>query len=167
MNIIKSIQSKLANNPDSKRISILSDHEIVQSESILGFPVPALLKEIYSTIGNGGFGPGYGLLGLHNGFSDDLGNNAIELYKLNLLPDSDDPSWIWPTNLLPICHWGCAIYSCIDCSSETGEIVTFDPNLHDESWKTCFILQPRNIESWIRAWIEDVDLWKEMYGTDE
>jgi hypothetical protein len=50
---------------------------IDESERILGFEVPLLLKLLCLQIGNGGFGPGYGLLDLLTGANDDLGDNAV------------------------------------------------------------------------------------------
>jgi len=41
-------------------------------ESRLGFGLPPLLRELYTQVGNGGFGPGYGILGLEGGFADPL-----------------------------------------------------------------------------------------------
>jgi len=37
---------------------------LVASEAAIGFGLPPLLKRLYSEIGNGGVGPGYGMLGL-------------------------------------------------------------------------------------------------------
>ena len=41
------------------------------SEKQLGFALPNLLTQLYSSIGNGGFGPGYGMLGVVGGAADD------------------------------------------------------------------------------------------------
>ncbi len=37
---------------------------VAQAEAALGFPLPALLADLYLRIGDGGFGPEYGLLPL-------------------------------------------------------------------------------------------------------
>ena len=42
---------------------------IVDAESKLGFRLPPLLREIYSELANGGFGPGNGLIGLTGGYT--------------------------------------------------------------------------------------------------
>ena len=133
------------------------------SQNRLGFSVPRLLTRLYSLVGNGGFGPGYGLLGLLGGVADEQGYNAIELYELNSLGDPGDPDFSWPDKLLPICHWGCAIYSCIDCESETGAVITFDPNLHDKSWSQCFVPTRHTFETWLDRWAAGASLWDEMY----
>jgi hypothetical protein len=41
----------------------------------------------------------------------------------------DEPDWPgWPHGLLAVCHWGCAIWSCVDCTSAEGRAIRFDPN---------------------------------------
>ena len=50
---------------------------IAADEQTLCFKVPALLKRLYVQVGNGGWGPGYGLLGLTGGAKDDLGQTAV------------------------------------------------------------------------------------------
>ena len=53
---------------------------IAVDEQTLGYPFPPLLKRLYVEVGNGGWGPGYGLLGLTGGARDDLGKTAIQDY---------------------------------------------------------------------------------------
>jgi hypothetical protein len=76
----------------------------------------ARTKRIDVEIGNGGFGPGYGLIGLTNGAPDDQDKTAPAIYDWFRGGDPHDASWEWPAGLLPICHWGCAILSCVDCA---------------------------------------------------
>ena len=137
------------------------------SERELGFAIPELLKLVYGRVGNGGFGPGYGLMGLRTGATDDQGHDAVDAYRIYASSDPDEPSWEWRDQLLPICHWGCAIYSCIDCKTQGSPIVIFDPNMHDESWSQCFIPTERNLESWLDAWAVGIKLWDEMYGSEQ
>lgn len=53
---------------------------IAADEQTLCFRLPALLKRMYVEVGNGGWGPGYGLLGLTGGAKDDLGQTAVQCY---------------------------------------------------------------------------------------
>jgi hypothetical protein len=50
--------------------------EIANDEMRLGFTLPSLMKRVDAEIGNGGFGPGCGLIGLTNGTPDDTGKTA-------------------------------------------------------------------------------------------
>lgn len=78
---------------DSKRITDMdklvkpklfppaSEMAIVQAERRLGFALPPLPRRIYGEVGNGGFGPSYGLIGVPGGATDDLGRSIVDLYK--------------------------------------------------------------------------------------
>ena len=113
------------------------------AEQELGLGLPPLLRRLYAEIGNGGFGPGYGLIGLTNGVPDDTGRTAPAIYKESRGEDPDDPAWQWPEALLPICHWGCAIVSCIDCIDTSFRMRIFDPNVFDKDWRDCFFEESR------------------------
>lgn len=140
-------------------------HDVANDERQLGFLFPPLLKRIYTEIGNGGFGPSYGLIGLTNGVPDDTGKSGPAIYLQFRDGDPEDPHWKWPAGLLPICHWGCAILSCVDCSDPNFRMRIFDPNVHDgDDWADAFFEESPSLEEWIRAWASGVDLWKLMYG---
>lgn len=49
---------------------------------LLGFALPPLLQLLYSNIANGGFGPGYGIIGALEGFplKDGMGENIAHGY---------------------------------------------------------------------------------------
>jgi hypothetical protein len=145
----------------------LKKSEAEASEQALGFSVPPLLTQLYEKVGNGGFGPGYGLMGLVSGATDDQGHNSVDAYKCYASADPSDPSWTWPEGLLPLCHWGCAIYSCVACKTDGHPIVIFDPNMHESSWAQCFIQTKQNLESWLVAWAAGTKLWDETYGTEQ
>src|SRR5262245_42422182 len=93
---------------------VTTSEAIAVDEQDLGFSLPPLLKGLYLTIGNGGWGPGYGLLGLTGGAPDDVGNTALSSYRSRRSWTYSNPSERWPEKLIPICNWGCAIYSCVD-----------------------------------------------------
>src|SRR5688572_7984728 len=42
---------------------------VEEAEALAGAPLPPLLRRLYLEVGNGGFGPGYALLGLRGGHS--------------------------------------------------------------------------------------------------
>jgi hypothetical protein len=47
-----------------RSVTPVTMEELAQAEEQLGFALPALLRRIYLEVGNGGFGPGYGLFAL-------------------------------------------------------------------------------------------------------
>jgi hypothetical protein len=136
--------------------------EIANDETRLGYTLPSLMKRIYIEIGNGGFGPGYGLIGLTNGIPDDTGKTGPAIYEQFRKGSPDEPNWKWPDGLLPICHWGCAILSCVDSNFRMR---IFDPNVYGgNDWADAFFEESADFETWIKAWASGVDLWGLMYG---
>ena len=116
--------------------------ELASAESGLGFGLPDALREIYLNVANGGFGPGYGLLGVVSGTTDDLGNTADSLYTLFAQTDPDDPKWSWRFQVVPFCYWGCAVYSCI---TPEGMVIGFD----EGEW----VEEEIPLDDWFEAWL--------------
>ena len=93
------------------------------AQAVLGFSFPPLLSECLTTIGNGGFGPGYGIIGLQGGNDSDFGS-LIETYE-QLSTDFESDGRRWPLSMLPFCSWGCNIFSCVECDG-VNDVYTFD-----------------------------------------
>jgi hypothetical protein len=142
----------------------LDDPAIARAELQLGFQLPPILRAVYQQIGNGGFGPGYGLLPIVPGVAGQT-ENVVELYLAFKGFDPDEPAWRWPAHLLPFCDWGCAIRSCIDCSSANGPVITFDPNARDpvDDMSTSFAVTHATLEAWFRDWLAGTKIWDLMF----
>lgn len=84
----------------------IGDIEIIEND--LGFELPDLLKKIYIDIGDGGFGPGYGLYSL---------KTSVELYLKSVSSDETK------RGKFPVCTWGCANDSYIDCLDENFPVM--------------------------------------------
>jgi hypothetical protein len=126
-----------------------SEIDAVQAE--LGYKLPASLLNVYAAHGNGGFGPEYGLLGLGSGHVTDLGDTAISLYRAFRTPDPEAPTHVWPQNLLPILHVGCAVHYCINLAAPQNQVVKFDPNGYApcDDWSGAFTVTSSSLESWL------------------
>ncbi len=146
--------------------SAASQAIVVADEQTLGFALPPLLKRLYLEVGNGGWGPGNGILGLTGGAKDDLGCTAVEDYLGRRASSPEDPAWRWPEGLLSICHWGCGIYSCVSCLEPGFPMVVFDPNAHDDGqgWADAFYAEDIAFDRWMRLWAEGQDLWERLYA---
>ena len=134
--------------------------ELEQAESMLGFALPPLLKRIYLEVGNGGFGPGYGLFRLSDERQTDhfdvLVQNYLSLRSLTqeeideAFAGEEDRPILWPEKILMLCDWGCTIYSSVDCASSPYPILVTDANVS---------LSEINIESpslaqWLEDWLD-------------
>jgi len=138
----------------------LAERDLAAAEKRLGFKLPSALKALYTRVGNGGFGPTYGLLGLVGGAHQEDGNDAVTMYEYfrELLPN--DPHWQWPEKLLPVVHLGCAMFFCVDCSDDDGMVVWFEPNPHEhgKAWGDAFFPLGRSFRDLMTGWIGGEDV---------
>lgn len=108
---------------------------VAEAENLIGYRLPPLLRRLYLEAGNGGFGPGYGILGLRDGHRGDTRRTALGLYREAHGTSSTGWSFL-PASLLPICHWGCGIYSFTDCPQPQGPsqpVLVHDPDT--QQWR--------------------------------
>jgi hypothetical protein len=169
--LIDCLAKRLSQNPDSMDVlgnefracPPASKKAIVDTEKRLGFALPTILRSIYLHVANGGFGPGYGLMGVEGGFTDDLGHTVADLFESYRKPDPEDPAWQWPEHFLPICHWGCVVYSAIDCSHEPSPVYFVDIGVKDigAPMDTIISLHKPSFEIWLSDWLAGRDLWRE------
>lgn len=140
--------------------------QLVESE--LGVRFPEMLRSVYTAIGDGGFGPGYGLLPLSPLKAEPAQDSVLGLYQVFSGADPEDPSWVWPRRLVPFCDWGCAIRSCVDCSTDAGAVVTFDPDSHQEGadWSDSLASTHTSLEAWFSDWVTGVKIWDLMFEPD-
>jgi hypothetical protein len=138
------------------------------AEERLGFPLPTLLGRVWIEVGNGGFGPGYGLFGLEGGHVEEISRLTVpDLYFYTLedpnsllLPLDEDaqlmwnaPPWDpWPKKLVPICDWGCGSQSAIDCSTAEGEVIDLREGIDRIPRRATFA-------RWMEDWVNGVKLW--------
>ncbi len=134
----------------------VSDADIAEAERRLGFQLPGLLRQLYGTIADGGFGPPYGFLPLLTpvletklvNLSLPGRESVVQLYTLFRGGDPEDPSWSWPERLLPVLEWGCA-----NCSSPSLTVVRDEPDV-------CRITESSSLERWLSDWMAGRDLWE-------
>ena len=140
--------------------------DLAHAEALLGFPLPSLLKHLYSEVGNGGFGPGYGLFPLMN--EDDSQSPwadslvATHLMYRALTPEQFAEYWneqedeyrlrVWPEKLIMICDWGCNIYSCLDCSQPECPVLHLDHNLPVRKLE----VEASSLHHWLENWLTKV-----------
>jgi hypothetical protein len=137
------------------------------AEAKLGFRLPSLLREMYTQVGNGGFGPGYGIFGLANGApAYDSGGDEYDLVEYywmyrgqqdvpELQHDFANGSLFlesleqWFDKLLPICDWGCNHYSLIDCSKVEAPVIHFVGYGGELLWENA------SFDTWVQVWLTE------------
>lgn len=135
----------------------VTEQVVAQAEAELGFPLPPLLRALYTRVADGGYGPGHGFLN----FAEDEWS-LVERAKWTCAPSADvgDGSW-WPPRLVEVVGWGCHYMSCVDCSRPSCPVIFYDHDGNVEGATRADYLYPEadSLESWLWAWLDGVDLW--------
>ena len=147
-------------------------HEVEYAENLLNFTLPEIVRELYLRVSNGGFGPGEGV------FSIEFAANEYVDFR----SDREHNQPEWPLQLVPICDWGCNIYTCLDCSYSNVPVIRVDYNL-DMPWMIqTYMLHPDfqffqpysndavvawveaiSLEKWLSSWLVGVDIFHAAY----
>jgi SMI1 / KNR4 family (SUKH-1) len=158
--IVIAIKSHIRAVPPSRAVPPpLTEADVAQAETALGFPLPPLLRELYLHVGNGGFGPDRGILSLEN--ASDWEQSAVEIYLQNRQESPTLPEWKWPAAMLPICDWGCAMFSCLDCANPPYAVLTFE--YVSGPMENSFIRSRDSLESWLRDWLAGIEVFDSLY----
>jgi hypothetical protein len=119
----------------------VSSSDIERAEAELGFQLPPLLKRLYSDVSNGiaGFAA-YEIIGLKGGYRCHCGD-LVETYR------TVEKGQEWKTGLLPICHWGCNSFSCVDCNDPRHAMFTYEA---EDVWSENYTLE-EFFEMWLNG----------------
>jgi len=120
---------------------------VVAAERCLGHPLPPLLRRLYLEIGNGGFGPGYGILGLREGNFGRTPRSGFQGSAWDAFLPADKCLFL-------LCTWGCAIYSFVDCADAEARMWGWDPNPapRDDLGKALF-KEELSFCDWLGRWV--------------
>lgn len=105
--------------------------EVAAVEGRLGFRLPEALRRLYTEVGNGGFGPVFGLIPLS---LSSLGSDAPAEADFDLAGDyarllrryGGGAHGEWTAGLVPAFCCGCTVFEFADCRSPGGAVVWFD-----------------------------------------
>jgi hypothetical protein len=133
------------------------------AEQAIGLKLPELLRAIYLKVGNGGFGPEYGFVGIKGGAKLD-GYTLETCYQKMLKLEKENSVWRWPQQLLPVANYGCGMWSCVDCAYQKLPMVLWDPNNLDAdlsdadarlNWGNSFWDQGLSLKTWLEGWLAE------------
>jgi hypothetical protein len=145
--LICRIKTHIASSGGSLPFPAVSESVIARAEAEIGFALPTLLKLCYVEVGNGGFGPERGVIGIEGGHPSDYGNIVQTNKRLNR--DMATLERKWEPGVLPFCAWGCAVLSCVKCDTTT-RIWTYD---NAQLWP-----QEYSLADFFELWIAGIDI---------
>ena len=128
--------------------------QVVEAERVLRCRLHPLHRRLLQEVGNGGFGPGDGLIGLPGGRLDDQGRSVVEL-RDNLFADETGAGV--PVHIVPLCDWGGGTWSCLD--EDTGTVLMLDENgLTDTGI---------SLHAWMADWASGFPLAEKLFMFEE
>ncbi|WP_424952052.1 SMI1/KNR4 family protein [Deinococcus sp.] len=113
-------------------------------EQALGLQFPQLFRQIYLEVGDGNWGPGYGLLPLAATSYGSSATNVLEESRAAI------------PGKVHFCRWGCTVYSVLDCKNGRVGITDLDMDEPGVWW------QRESIGEWLSAWLSDQNLFFEV-----
>jgi hypothetical protein len=146
-----------------KPVPPISARQLQVAERAIGFRLPDLLRAIYMEVGNGGFGPEYGIVGTKGGAKLD-GCTLESCYQDMLKLAKENTLWLWPKRLLPLANYGCGMWSCVDCAYQKLPMILWDPNNLDAecdgadarlNWGNSFWDQSQQFKAWLQDWLAE------------
>ncbi len=100
---------------------------LASAEAKLGFPLPPLLRALYTQVGDGGYGPARGL---HQLGGDEWSLVARAERTCVMAAATGDP-W-WPPKLVEFISWGGHDTSAVDCSGPEYPVWFYDADVDAE-----------------------------------
>ena len=136
-------------------LSPATEQAVSEAEAKLGFALPAALRQLYSEVADGGFGPGEGLYPLVQ---------LVAQYRDFTEEPFGPQGQSWPANLLPICHDDLGEI-CLD--RDTGEIIFWDPEelaegASNKYWLRSFKDEASDLVELLDKWVDSPTAMERM-----
>lgn len=138
--------------------------QIAEAERQLGFALHPLLARLYREVADGGFGPDYCLMPLL-GEGDSVVGEYLTRREASVGAEYPE----WPEGVVPILTWGCGMYAGVDCLSEDGQVLLFEPNPYSGgAWDACWFLDSGSLAAWWETWLAGAGWFEEdAYDRDD
>jgi hypothetical protein len=124
---------------------VATAEQVSQCEKAIGRSLPAGLKQLYTEVADGDFGPAGGLFPLAR---------VIDEYRDMTDEPAGPQNQPWPANLLPLIDAEPG-YDCLDLDS--GEMVTWDPQeiegYSNAAWLRSFKPLAPSLAAWLEEWL--------------
>lgn len=143
--VIDSLPSKPVELEPVRPINPMTERDVAKVEKSLGFKLPLQLRQLYLEIGDGNFGPWFGIRRLSN-WAKDYAKLRAEL--------PEERGREWPEALLPIVYLN-GKRVCVD--RDSGAVVLWDKppkKASEKKWLASFIPQSPSVEAWLERWVD-------------
>jgi hypothetical protein len=134
--------------------------EVEMAEAELGFPFPAMLRRVYLQVGNGGFGPGFGILALNDRGARNYHLPLVDWYR-DAMSFSHPDYPPWPRKFLTVCDWGDSITSVLDWTDPAAPVSRFNGDQYEGgALDSVMKLEAPSLRDWLEEWVAGVHLFE-------
>jgi hypothetical protein len=136
---------------------------VEEIERTLGFRLPTLMRRLYTEVGNGQFGPNWGLLRLRQAEGEDIWEPEVsemsvegwflvhrDMEKVHGPKPDDWPEF--PEGSLLISEGGCLVNYWLDCATEHGRVFVDDGDKYGQGYE--FETLSPTLEAWLTRWLD-------------
>ena len=143
---------KVGDEDEATHVCAPATEEALQAaEKRLGAPLPPTLRHLYTKIGNGGFGPGAGLLGVEGGHLNDDGESLVTNYVRFR-------NGGWPDGLLPLFDLGGGAWAGILLGAKEARVTLA---VESGPISTAYLLG-----DWLAVWARGDDAVAELFEVE-
>ncbi len=107
--------------------------DVDAAEAAMGIAFPSLLRRLYTEVGNGHWGPSYGLYCLPTAGATPAEDDMVGFYLECISPErlTEAPAVEWPTGLVPLIGRGCVDYELCDFLAPSNPVLLLSGDTWD------------------------------------
>lgn len=139
----------------------LRQESLEELEHEFGFRFPTLVRRLYTEVADGGYGPSWGINRLRQPPNVPIDPAYSEMMSIESWYRRDRIHWqggqppeYWPHPFIRFCESGCNIFIGVDCSSDQGTVVMYDPNLSQDE-RDCLVPVADSVAQWLSNWLDE------------
>lgn len=130
----------------------VTEAELIDAETRMQVQLPRFFRRLYTEVGNGGFGPGYGMAKLDDiisGYQDHL-----SIYNGLLEEESGEEysNLLWPDGLIYLGTEGCTYHFYLDCHDPHYRVLMFSDSHYRDRLEEGMLLLSDTFDDWIGHW---------------
>ncbi|MFI6985180.1 SMI1/KNR4 family protein [Embleya sp. NPDC050154] len=142
-------------------------HQVDEAQSLLGRPLPTLLRRLYTEIGDGGFGPDSGLSSLRRG---NRAPGHVHDWPHAIRDDAEHHRhWAPPSSWLHLAYGGCSMEWHLSLIAVDDPVLLYDA----DGWEGDWGQNPHDglrhampLRRWLSIWANGGQVWDDVLADD-